>query len=62
MICCFLQDVHHILQLRALTQEKLLQDIPLPGLGSVVSFSGSRKHLEFFFKFASFIEPGVIYR
>ncbi|KAK9832937.1 hypothetical protein WJX74_002405 [Apatococcus lobatus] len=62
MVCCFLRDVHHVLQLHALTQDKLLQDIPLPGLGSIVSFSGNRKNLEFFFKFASFIEPGVIYR
>lgn len=62
LVCCFLKDVHHILQLHALTENKVLQEIPLPGLGSVVSFSGNRKHREFFFKFASFIEPGIIYR
>ncbi len=62
MVCCFLRDVHNVLQLRALSRDQVLQDIPLPGLGSVVSFSGKRKSTEFFFGYASFIEPGVIFR
>ena len=35
-----------------------VRDLPLPGVGSVSGFSGSRKETELFFSFQSFAEPG----
>ena len=36
-------------------------DFPLD-IGSVVGFSGEKKHSEIFYKFSSMITPGIIYR
>lgn len=41
------------------TNEK---EIALPGLGSVVGFSGKAKDVEVFYSFTSFIYPGTIFR
>lgn len=35
-----------------------VKDLPLPGVGSVSGFSGSRKETELFFSYTSFAEPG----
>ena len=37
------------------------QEFELPGIGNIGGFSGDRKGSEFFFSFASFVEPGATY-
>ena len=62
LFTCYLVDVKDVLELRSLATGLLEKILPLPGLGSVVSFSGRRRDSEFFFKFASFTDPGSIFR
>lgn len=62
LVVCYLKDVVSDLQLRSLATGGLTQPIPMPGIGSVASFSGRRRDSEFFFLFTSFTEPGAIYR
>eukprot|EP00887_Chlorella_sp_A99_P006225 scaffold3.g6225.t1 len=59
---CYLRDVTSVLQLRAFGDGRLLRELPLPGLGSVMGFSGSWKRSEAFYSFAGFTEPGAVYR
>lgn len=59
---CYLRDVQSALELRSLSSGDLRAVLPLPGIGSVTSFSGRRKDSEYFFTFTGFTEPGAIYR
>ena len=43
-------------------QGSLTRDLPLPGLGSVRSFSGRRQDTEIFFSYTDFATPGANYR
>jgi prolyl oligopeptidase len=40
LVVCWLRNVCSVLELRSLETGELVRDIPLPGLGSVASFSG----------------------
>ena len=40
LVVCWLRNVCSVLELRSLESGELVRDIPLPGLGSVASFSG----------------------
>ncbi|BDA42115.1 Prolyl endopeptidase [Coccomyxa sp. Obi] len=62
MAVCWLRDVASVLQLSSLGSGQLLKSIPLPGLGSVRSFSGRRTQSEMFFSYTDFMDPGSIYR
>jgi len=47
----------------ATLQGKVLVDnVPLPGGGSIAGLTGRKTDSEFFFKFTSFLYPGTIYR
>lgn len=59
---CWLHDVASVLQLRSLATGGLVKSIPLPGLGSVRSFSGRRSQSEMFYSYSDFTDPGSIYR
>ncbi|RUO22924.1 S9 family peptidase [Aliidiomarina minuta] len=37
------------------------QELRLPGIGSISGFTGDKNHLETFFSFVSFTEPGIVY-
>lgn len=39
---------------------KLLKQLPID-VGTVVGFSGDKKYSEIFYKFTSFLTPGIIY-
>jgi prolyl oligopeptidase len=41
---------------------KFLQELEIPGIGSVGGFGGKRKDTETFYSFTSFTTPGTIYR
>ena len=61
LILLYTQDVHDVLQLHNLEDGKFIKNIDMPSLGTI-SIS-LQKHLdEFFFKFTSFLYPGIIYR
>lgn len=62
MAVCWLRDVASVLRLLSLGSGQLLKSIPLPGLGSVRSFSGRRAQSEMFFSYTDFTDPGSIYR
>lgn len=62
LVLRYLRDVRGTLALHRLTDGHLVQEFPLPGIGSIGGFSGSRKGTEFFFSFQSFVEPGATYR
>ena len=53
----FLQSV---LQLRELATGTLCKTFPLP-VGTVIGYAGEKKHKEIFYKFISFLTPGIIY-
>ena len=59
--CRYLRDVCGLLQLHSLSSGALVRALPLPGVGSVSGFSGSRKETELFFSFQSFAEPGELW-
>jgi prolyl oligopeptidase len=40
----------------------LLQNIKLPGIGTIVGNTGSHDFKEYMFKFMSFTDPGSLYR
>lgn len=55
-ICTF----QSILQLHSLESAEYIKTFPLE-VGTIVGFSGKKKHTEIFYQFVSFMTPGVIY-
>lgn len=59
---CYLRDVVSQLELRDLQSGAIKKQLPMPGLGSVASFSGRLEDTQLFFLFTGFTEPGAIYQ
>ncbi|KAJ4835002.1 hypothetical protein Tsubulata_922882 [Turnera subulata] len=61
MIVNYLSDVKYVVQIRDLKSGSLLHQLPI-GIGSVTGISARRKDTTVFFKFTSFLTPGIIYK
>jgi prolyl oligopeptidase len=59
--CSYLEDAHSVVRRFHLDGSPEV-DVELPGLGTVVGFSGRRDHKETFYLFTSFTDPGTVYR
>lgn len=59
-ICNYNKDVHDILELYSLNENKFVGEVDLPSFGSV-GFSSKPEDKEFYYTFSSFIHPGDIY-
>jgi prolyl oligopeptidase len=57
----YLHDAHHQVK-RFDLRGKLLGEIPLPTLGSLLMLTGEREDDELFFTFNSFVYPATVYR
>ncbi|XP_033878182.3 prolyl endopeptidase-like [Acipenser ruthenus] len=60
LVVDYMRDAKDVLQLFSLTSGKLLKTLPLD-LGTIAGFSGRKKDTDIFYKFYSFLQPGVIY-
>ncbi|XP_039256020.2 prolyl endopeptidase-like [Styela clava] len=56
----YLSDVKSVMQLRKLQDGSLIKTFPLD-VGSLEGISGRKNQHELFYKFASFLSPGIIY-
>lgn len=61
LVVSYMSDVKHILQIRDLKSGSLLHRLPVD-IGSVCGVFARRKDTTFFFRFTSFLTPGVIYK
>ena len=61
LLVCYLSDVKHVLEVRDLEHGSLLHHLPLD-IGSVDDISARRKDSVVFFRFTSFLSPGIIYQ
>lgn len=61
LVVSYMSDVKHILQIRDLKYGSLLHTLPVD-IGSVGGVFARRKDTTFFFRFTSFLTPGVIYK
>ncbi|KAH9616710.1 hypothetical protein KSS87_018152 [Heliosperma pusillum] len=61
LLVCYLRDVKHVLEVRDLETGSLLHHLPLD-IGSVDDISAERKDSVVFFRFTSFLAPGIIYQ
>lgn len=57
----YLHDAHAVVRRRTLAGE-VLDEVPLPGLGSAGGFGGKRRNGETFFSYTSYTRPASIYR
>lgn len=57
----YLHDAHNQVKVFSLTGQ-LIDQIKLPGFGSVVGFEGGTEDTQTFYLFASFLTPGAVYR
>ncbi|XP_065335020.1 prolyl endopeptidase-like [Cloeon dipterum] len=60
LVVCYIHDVTSLLQIRDLATGNLITQLPLD-VGMVTSVSAYWKYPELFFRFSSFLTPGVIY-
>ncbi|EOA36816.1 hypothetical protein CARUB_v10008428mg [Capsella rubella] len=61
LVVSYMSDVKHILQIRDLKSGSLLHRLPVD-IGSVCGVFARRKDTTFFFRFTSFLTPGMIYK
>ncbi|XP_019863981.1 PREDICTED: prolyl endopeptidase-like [Amphimedon queenslandica] len=59
LVLCFLRDVKSVLMLYDM-YGKVITNFPLD-MGSVTGYSGKRNQSEIFYRFMSFLTPGMIY-
>ncbi|XP_031553997.1 prolyl endopeptidase-like, partial [Actinia tenebrosa] len=60
LVLCYLHDVKSVLHLHSLASGDRVMTFPLD-IGSIVGYSGRKRDSEIFYKFESFLTPGVIY-
>ncbi|XP_055512409.1 prolyl endopeptidase-like [Leucoraja erinacea] len=60
LVLNYLKDVKDTLQLYNLATGAFLKDLPLD-VGSISGYSGRKKNKEIFYKFNSYLTPGIIY-
>ncbi|XP_043276442.1 prolyl endopeptidase-like [Venturia canescens] len=61
LVTCYIENVKSVLQLYSLNTGRLLRTFPLE-VGTIAEFSGDKKNSEIFYRFTSFLTPGIIYR
>lgn len=61
MIVSYLRDVKYVVQIRDLKSGSLLHQLPID-IGTVDGISARREDKMFFFRFTSFLSPGIIYQ
>ncbi len=61
-IVVYLHDAHHQIKRYAIEDGRLLGEITLPTLGSLVEISGEVDSNELFFSFTSYLVPSSVYR
>ncbi|ORX94708.1 hypothetical protein K493DRAFT_337689 [Basidiobolus meristosporus CBS 931.73] len=61
LVTVYLEDVKNVVRIHDLKTGSVLKEIPTP-IGTVTSLSTRREFKELFFSFASFLNPGIIYR
>jgi prolyl oligopeptidase len=61
IVASYLKDAHAQVKLYDLTG-KLVQEVALPGIGTVAGFGGKRKDKETFYSFTGYTTPTTIYR
>ena len=62
LVCCYLKNARHVLQLRSLGTGELTRVLEELPVGSVAGFSGNREDAECFIKLTGFTSPGTMYR
>lgn len=60
LVAVYMIDVVNVIQVFKITGEFLF-DVDTP-IGTISSISGKVKGTEFFYKFTTFLSPGIIYR
>ncbi|CAG8734047.1 6066_t:CDS:10, partial [Racocetra persica] len=61
LVLVYMHDVKEKVSIHSLSTGKHIKDLPIP-IGSIETVAGRREDTEFFFKFTSYLNPGIIYR